>query len=484
MRRCCGCCCGPVFVTLAALSLVLFLACTPSVMRSSFALHHPACTRPRLVLMRFFRDVSRHKARRRLNDGADTALTTIVLGREEPLRVRDHAENSEDGTDFTMSPQELADMDGKDGRPLYLSIRGRIYDVTSGRSFYGPGRSYHHFIGRDASRAFATGCSQPACLVPHLDGLSRDDLREVDRWVELYEFHDKYSYVGRLVSEDPVGDAVDAALREEEALRDIQKEVEASSQDRDPKPNPDIFVDALVRKGKERYLAGSMPEAVMFWSAALTRMGDLTEDGVGGEAEEVDVDAHINVEEGAEENARQRTMDLNFWADGMLRRANILSFLAAASQKRASKKSLDEALARYMEAAATVARVIKFVRSSHSNNAANEWALTPCSSARAWMMQARIEGDLAAIRVMRGAIFYRANSLEGRYEGAVEFLGMHKKALASFTSAQVFIKACTETMEEADPRRSDLLKRWKILQSSVENNYQRVQEARGPILSD
>ena len=68
---------------------------------------------------------------------------------------------------------------------------------------------------RKSSRAFATGCSQPACLVPHLDGLSRDDLREVDRWVELYEFHDKYSYVGRLVSEDPVGDAVDAALREE-----------------------------------------------------------------------------------------------------------------------------------------------------------------------------------------------------------------------------------------------------------------------------
>ena len=84
---------------------------------------------------------------------------------------------------------------------------------------------------------------------------------------------------------------------------------------------------------------GPRPEAVMFWSAALTRMGDLTEDGVGGEAEEGDVDAHINVEEGAEENARQRTMDLNFWADGMLRRANILSFLAAASQKRASKKS-------------------------------------------------------------------------------------------------------------------------------------------------
>lgn len=35
---------------------------------------------------------------------------------------------------------ELADFDGKDAsKPLYVAVRGKIYDVSPGRSFYGPG---------------------------------------------------------------------------------------------------------------------------------------------------------------------------------------------------------------------------------------------------------------------------------------------------------------------------------------------------------
>ena len=132
--------------------------------------------------MRFFRDLSRSKARRRLH--TESSLVTLMMGNEEILTVRDHDESG-DGTAFTLTLEELAEKDGENGRPLYLSIRGRVYDVTKGRSFYGKGRSYHHFVARDATRAFATNCKQPACLISTLDGLSNQDKKEIDRWVEL-----------------------------------------------------------------------------------------------------------------------------------------------------------------------------------------------------------------------------------------------------------------------------------------------------------
>jgi hypothetical protein len=35
---------------------------------------------------------------------------------------------------------ELAQYDGQDAsKPLYISVRGKIYDVTAGKTFYGPG---------------------------------------------------------------------------------------------------------------------------------------------------------------------------------------------------------------------------------------------------------------------------------------------------------------------------------------------------------
>lgn len=43
---------------------------------------------------------------------------------------------------------------GKESRIL-LAINGRVFDVSSGRHFYGPGGPYGNFAGRDASRGMA-----------------------------------------------------------------------------------------------------------------------------------------------------------------------------------------------------------------------------------------------------------------------------------------------------------------------------------------
>ncbi|MCJ1302574.1 hypothetical protein MMC08_005378 [Hypocenomyce scalaris] len=38
---------------------------------------------------------------------------------------------------------------------IYMAIRGKVYDVTAGRRFYGPGGPYNTFGGRDATVALA-----------------------------------------------------------------------------------------------------------------------------------------------------------------------------------------------------------------------------------------------------------------------------------------------------------------------------------------
>lgn len=52
---------------------------------------------------------------------------------------------------------------------------GNVYDVTAGRWIYQPGATYHAFAGRDASRAFVTGCFETH-RTHDLRGLSMEEL--------------------------------------------------------------------------------------------------------------------------------------------------------------------------------------------------------------------------------------------------------------------------------------------------------------------
>jgi len=79
-----------------------------------------------------------------------------------------------------LTDKQLEAYDGTDpDKPVYLALNGTIYDVSASRQTYGPGGSYHFFAGRDAARAFVTGCFQDD-LTPDLRGVEemyvpRDD---------------------------------------------------------------------------------------------------------------------------------------------------------------------------------------------------------------------------------------------------------------------------------------------------------------------
>ncbi|KAL0471713.1 cytochrome b5-like heme/steroid binding domain-containing protein [Neurospora intermedia] len=108
----------------------------------------------------------------------------------------------------TFTPRTLLPYNGEKDMPVYLAVRGRVFDVTRGRNFYGPGGPYANFAGRDASRGLACGSFDEEMLTKDLDGpldtlsdLDKDQLEALQGWEE--RFLEKYLVVGKLVA---VGD--------------------------------------------------------------------------------------------------------------------------------------------------------------------------------------------------------------------------------------------------------------------------------------
>jgi len=185
------------------------------------------------VFMKFFRNLARSKARARLH-GNKYAMIPVMLGIEEPIKIKDDID-AEDR--MTITREQLEEMDGFDGAPLYLSIKGRVYDVTAGSKFYAEGNEYHDWVGKDASRSFGTGCRNVDgidrtgmdCLSESLEGLTDSELKEIDRWLELYETHDKYTFVGHLV-DDPVNEILESIESSDETPETEEEEVDMDRQ--------------------------------------------------------------------------------------------------------------------------------------------------------------------------------------------------------------------------------------------------------------
>ena len=105
----------------------------------------------------------------------------------------------------TFTPPTLEPYNGTDGKPIYFAVRGRVFDVSAGRNFYGPGGPYSNFAGRDASRGLASGSFDESMLTEDLQGpldkledLTDDQKEALTGWEE--RFLEKYLIVGKLVA--------------------------------------------------------------------------------------------------------------------------------------------------------------------------------------------------------------------------------------------------------------------------------------------
>lgn len=95
------------------------------------------------------------------------------------------------------TPQQLSQYNGSDPtKPIYVAVKGRVFDVTTGKSFYGPGGPYAMFAGKDASRALAKMSKNDEDVLPSLDGLSEKEIGVLNDWEKKFEA--KYPVVGRV----------------------------------------------------------------------------------------------------------------------------------------------------------------------------------------------------------------------------------------------------------------------------------------------
>jgi len=107
----------------------------------------------------------------------------------------------------TFTPLTLKPYNGLERPEVYLAVRGKVFDVSPGRNFYGPGGPYENFAGRDASRGLAHGSFDEDMLTKDLEGpldtlqdLDAEQVESLNGWEE--RFDEKYLVVGRLVSVD------------------------------------------------------------------------------------------------------------------------------------------------------------------------------------------------------------------------------------------------------------------------------------------
>eukprot|EP00658_Telonema_sp_P-2_P012797 TRINITY_DN14871_c0_g1_i1.p2 TRINITY_DN14871_c0_g1~~TRINITY_DN14871_c0_g1_i1.p2 ORF type:complete len:136 (+),score=44.55 TRINITY_DN14871_c0_g1_i1:92-499(+) len=94
----------------------------------------------------------------------------------------------------TFTAEELAPFDGSEGKPLYLSVMGVVFDVSAGGDFYGPGKAYGVFAGKEVSRCLGKMDISDKESNAGWRNLNEEHMKVLQDWKNRYDT--KYPVVG------------------------------------------------------------------------------------------------------------------------------------------------------------------------------------------------------------------------------------------------------------------------------------------------
>lgn len=96
--------------------------------------------------------------------------------------------------------EELKRYDGsEEGQPIFMAVKGVVFDVTTGREFYGKNAPYNTLVGKDSTRAVAKMSLDPADLTSDITGLTEEQLESLESVFEG-TYKKKYPIVGYTAS--------------------------------------------------------------------------------------------------------------------------------------------------------------------------------------------------------------------------------------------------------------------------------------------
>ncbi|CAB9506095.1 Neuferricin homolog [Seminavis robusta] len=135
--------------------------------------------------------------------------------------------------------EELSTKNGEDGgKELWLSLLGKVYDVSNGPQYYAPKSGYHIFAGRDGTIPFITGNFTDEECAKHTDELTAAQLYSIDReWANFYAKEEKYPFVGFLCCRfyDEQGQPTEETQRVWERVKSYEKIKAAKAKERKEK---------------------------------------------------------------------------------------------------------------------------------------------------------------------------------------------------------------------------------------------------------